>query len=95
MGVGRLIGSSIPLSGGRIRCVTPLSPTYVVHEVSKMAEDSAHLYLLRASLRKAALSLFRASVRRSCSKLILFSKLAGRQREATAKRVVTQSLLKQ
>ena len=86
-GGGRLLRSSASPKGMSSRCSPPLSPTYVVHEVSKMAEYSAHLYLLRASLEKAALISFRASGARA-QKSAGFSSLLNRQTDRTARRLV-------
>jgi len=88
-GCEHLIRRSTSLLGVYIRCPHPHDPTYVVYEVSRRAENPAHSTLLRASLRKAALSYDDELSYAARPQLILFSKLAGTHRQATARRVVS------
>jgi hypothetical protein len=90
-GSGRLMCRSTSLMGKPIRCSLPHSPTYVVHEVSREAENPALSTLLRASLRKAALSYDDELNYVARPKLSLFSNLAGTHRQATDRQIVTQS----
>jgi hypothetical protein len=83
-GDGHLLSRSSPFGGDPSRCPSPHSPTYVVHEVSRKAEDSAFSTLLRASLRKAALKSDDSLSYAARPNFSLFSKLAAKQTDRTA-----------